>query len=99
MASLREELFRATDGRGVDTACKVRNLNSNLYKLALVDESLAPPSLDKLVFLTPWFNEIFGTHEEQTNCFQRGQRGVIIWMIFLQFFWTWQMYIDKTPNV
>lgn len=38
----KEELFRATDGRGVDPRYVVRSLNSNLYKLALVDESLAP---------------------------------------------------------
>ena len=37
----KEELFRATDGRGVDPRYVVRSLNSNLYKLALVDESLA----------------------------------------------------------
>lgn len=38
----KEELFRATDGHGVDPRYVVRSLNSNLYKLALVDESLAP---------------------------------------------------------
>ena len=38
----KEELLRATDGRGVDPRYVVRSLNSNLYKLALVDESLAP---------------------------------------------------------
>ena len=38
----KEELFRATDGRGVDPRFVVRSLNSNLYKLAVVDESLAP---------------------------------------------------------
>ena len=38
----KEELFRATDGHGVDPRYVVRRLNSNLYKLALVDESLAP---------------------------------------------------------
>lgn len=38
----KEELFRGTDGRGVDPRYVVRSLNSNLYKLALVDESLAP---------------------------------------------------------
>ena len=38
----KEELFRATDGRGADPRYVVRSLNSNLYKLALVDESLAP---------------------------------------------------------
>ena len=38
----KEELFCATDGRGVDPRYVVRSLNSNLYKLALVDESLAP---------------------------------------------------------
>lgn len=38
----KEELFRATDGHGVDSRYVVRSLNSNLYKLALVDESLAP---------------------------------------------------------
>lgn len=37
----KEELFRATDGHGVDPRYVVRSLNSNLYKLALVDESLA----------------------------------------------------------
>ena len=37
----KAELFRATDGRGVDPRYVVRSLNSNLYKLALVDESLA----------------------------------------------------------
>ena len=37
----KEELFRATDGRGVDPRFVVRSLNSNLYKLAVVDESLA----------------------------------------------------------
>ena len=38
----KEELFRATDGHGVDPRYVVRSLNSNLYKLAFVDESLAP---------------------------------------------------------
>lgn len=38
----KEELLRATDGHGVDPRYVVRSLNSNLYKLALVDESLAP---------------------------------------------------------
>lgn len=38
----KEELFRATDGHGVDPRYVVRSLNSNLYKLALVDESMAP---------------------------------------------------------
>ena len=38
----KEELFRVTDGHGVDPRYVVRSLNSNLYKLALVDESLAP---------------------------------------------------------
>ena len=38
----KEELFRATDSHGVDPRYVVRSLNSNLYKLALVDESLAP---------------------------------------------------------
>ena len=38
----KEELFRATDGHGVDPRYVVRSLNSNLYKLALVDEYLAP---------------------------------------------------------
>ena len=38
----KEELLRATDGRGVDPRYVVRSLNSDLYKLALVDESLAP---------------------------------------------------------
>lgn len=38
----KEELFRVTDGRGVDSRFVVRSLNSNLYKLAMVDESLAP---------------------------------------------------------
>ena len=38
----KEELFRATDGHGVDPRYVVRSLNSNLYKLALVEESLAP---------------------------------------------------------
>ena len=37
----KEELFHATDGHGVDPRYVVRSLNSNLYKLALVDESLA----------------------------------------------------------
>lgn len=37
----KEELFRATDGRGVDPRFVVRSLNSNLYKLTVVDESLA----------------------------------------------------------
>lgn len=38
----KEELFRATDGHGVDPRFVVRSLNSKLYKLALVDEALAP---------------------------------------------------------
>ena len=38
----KEELFRTTDGHGVDPRYVVRSLNSNLYKLALVDESMAP---------------------------------------------------------
>ena len=38
----KEELFRATDGHGVDPRYVVRSLNSNLYKLALVDEAMAP---------------------------------------------------------
>lgn len=37
----KEELLRVTDNRGVDPRFVVRSLNSNLYKLALVDESLA----------------------------------------------------------
>ena len=38
----KEELFRATDGHGVDPGGRGLSKKSNLYKLALVDESLAP---------------------------------------------------------
>ena len=68
----KEELFRATDGHGVDPRYVVRSLNSNLYKLALVDESLAPR-----FFRQTRISDSIGTtrshrsYEEQTDCFQR----------------------------
>nr|WP_252896401.1 hypothetical protein [Veillonella rogosae] len=91
----KEELFRATDGRGVDPRYVVRSLNSNLYKLALVDESLAPRFFRQTRISDSMVQrDLLALMKSKPTAF-RGKRRVILWMIFLQFFWTWQMCLIK----
>lgn len=85
----KEELFRATDGRGVDPRFVVRSLNSNLYKLAVVDESLAQRFFREARISDPMVQrDLIALMKSKPTAF-RGKRLVKSWTILVRFFLIW----------
>ena len=93
----KAELFRATDGRGVDPRYVVRSLNSNLYKLALVDESLAPRFFRQTRISDSMVQrDLLALMKSKPPAF-RGQEARDIMDDISPVLWDWADVFDKTP--